>query len=213
MSGPKFLFSLHTPASAEWPAARRTDDLVGSLGVEWHRLHCRVHPCWSAPSAILIGSGVPTRATVRSDIFTYEKPTASQFHLAHRTKKQAYVQLRTYADNVTLVTHIRPPLLLAGQRSISPAGRAHSSKVFCCGSVLGQTDRQTDGQKDGRTTDALTLLRIAYYTGSANNDVEMQLIHCNLYDHNHLMSAGISGLHADFSKLEIVCLSFRFIKT
>jgi len=136
MSGPKFLFSLHTPASAEWPAARRTDDLVGSLGVEWHRLHCRVHPCWSAPSAILIGSGVPTRATIRSDIFTYEKPTASQFHLAHRTKKQAYVQLRTYADNVTLVTHIRPPLLLAGQRSISPAGRAHSSKPA--------TNRRTD---------------------------------------------------------------------
>ena len=66
--------------------------------------------------------------------------------------KQVRIQLPTYADNVALPALARstPLLLRARQQSVdiscSPARRVHSMQlVCCCGHILGQMDRQTDG--------------------------------------------------------------------
>ena len=59
----------------------------------------------------------------------------------------------TYADNVPLPAIARR---CCSNRSISPARRAHSSKLVAaaCGGRIGQTDRQADRQTDRRTPDS-----------------------------------------------------------
>jgi len=68
------------------------------------------------------------------------------------TGSAAYVRYY-YADNVALPAIARR---CCSNRSISPARRAHSSKLVAaaCGGRIGQTDRQTDRRTDGRTPDS-----------------------------------------------------------
>jgi len=106
---------------------------------------------------------------VKAHVARYERlvevVVASRVAVAVRAKLllAPHISTRSPSDEESIDISWPPP---------GPQQQTRSSGVRWPDRTNGQTDKRMDGRTDGRPTVAQILLRIAYYGGSANNQIK-----------------------------------------